>query len=85
MSASATNGQAAGLVDRLLTLIGLRGQDKPTQCVVETDRFAALEDPVTRKALSELPPHLLRDIGVHMETPGHGPAVEGDALRKYLW
>ncbi|MBD9525641.1 hypothetical protein [Paracoccus sp. PAR01] len=86
MFASATNRQPQGFADRLLTLIGLRERDKPTLCVSETDRFAALDDPATRKALSVLPPHLLRDIGVNTPDDGHhGQPVEGDALRKYLW
>lgn len=85
MFASAPNRQPHGLADRLLTLFGLGGRNKPTLCVSATDRFTALEDPVTRKALAELPPHLLRDIGVSIETPDHGSATEGDALRKHLW
>ncbi|WP_134679833.1 DUF1127 domain-containing protein [Paracoccus ravus] len=85
MFASATKRQPHGLADRLLTLIGLREQIKPNQCVSETDRFAALDDPATRKALAELPPHLLRDVGVNVEQPRHDMMQVGDSLRKYLW
>jgi len=76
--------QPMGLAGRLLSLIGLgdRGASKCT--AIEPDRFAALDDPATRKALSDLPPHLLRDIGVSA-TAAALEEVEGSALRKYLW
>ena len=72
----------AGLTRRLA---GLRRGDKPSlsQC---RDRMAALDDPATRKALADLPAHLLRDIGVpDMRSTEAAPQQEGDALRRHLW
>ena len=73
-----------GLANRLLRAIGLH---RPDPHPAATDRFAALDDPATRKALKDLPAHLLWDIGVSDSTPGHdcSQTPEGEALRKYLW
>lgn len=81
------NRQPYGFAARILTFFGLQKQNKPTLYVCEGDRFAALDDPATRKALSGLSPHLLRDVGVHTERTDHGlgQPVEGEALRKYMW
>jgi hypothetical protein len=49
--------------------------------------MSALDDPETRRAIADLPEHLLRDIGVRNqrirqpdpETP------DGEALRRHMW
>lgn len=72
----------AGLTRRLA---GLRRRDKPSlsQC---RDRMAALDDPATRRALAELPAHLLRDVGVaDMRSDRAAPLPDGEALRRHLW
>ncbi len=69
------------LAARILAFIGFTAADKPSLC---TDRMAALDDPTTRRALAELPPHLLSDIGV-VADPGPATRIEGEALRKHLW
>ncbi|MFH5773849.1 hypothetical protein ACHFJ0_06305 [Paracoccus sp. NGMCC 1.201697] len=85
MFASDFTRQPRGLADRLLMLLGFRKAGDPCLRNVVTDRYAALDDPVTRKALADLPPHLLRDVGVSVDTPDRSQPVEGEALRKYLW
>lgn len=87
MFAEITKRRPHGLADRLLTAIGFRRRPDALINRCAPDRFAALDDPATRKALSKLPPHLLRDIGLNDSAPEHGydlPA-EGDALRKHFW
>lgn len=74
--------QPLGLVARILAAFGLPVADKPSLC--PTDRMAALDDPATRKALADLPPYLLRDVGVIGHVAPDHPA-EGDALRRHLW
>ncbi|WP_246184786.1 hypothetical protein [Paracoccus aestuariivivens] len=75
------------LTDRILMLFGFGGRDKQDLYVTTSDRMAALDDPATRKALAELPPHLLQDIGVSGSAPQRGgtQSVDGEVLRKYLW
>ncbi|GLK62992.1 MULTISPECIES: DUF1127 domain-containing protein [Paracoccus] len=66
-------------------LFGVLRRDKPglSSC---PDRMAALDHPETRKALAELPPHLLRDIGASDARSDTTPVPqEGDALRRHLW
>lgn len=70
------------ILSRLFAM--LRG-DKPSlsPCL---DRMAALDNPATRKALADLPEHLLRDIGVaDTRSDAAAPSQEGDALRRHLW
>ncbi|QRZ15195.1 hypothetical protein JWJ88_19925 [Paracoccus methylovorus] len=67
-------------------LFGVERRHKPSlsDCY---DRNAALDDPTTRKALADLPPHLLQDVGV-VDTRSDMAATspqEGDALRRFLW
>ncbi|KRW94734.1 DUF1127 domain-containing protein [Paracoccus sp. MKU1] len=66
-------------------LFGVLRRDKPSlsPCI---DRMAALDHPATRKALADLPEHLLRDIGVaDTRSDTASPSQEGDALRRHLW
>ena len=52
-----------GLFRRLSAMLGFTAANKQgVSC--RTDRMAALNDPATRRALAELPPHLLKDIGL---------------------
>ena len=75
-----------GLFRRLSVMLGFAAADKPaiSPC---PDRMSALNDPATRRALAELPAHLLLDIGVrdqrHSEPRTDAP--EGEALRNHLW
>lgn len=78
----ATERQATGLAARFLALFGLKMTNKQTLCV---DRMAALDDPATRRALADLPAHLLLDIGAVSAAPGKTPEVEGAALRHHMW
>ena len=75
-----------GLFRRLSALLGLAGTNKQALSC-STDRMSALNDPATRRALAELPAHLLLDIGVrdqrHSEPRTDAP--EGEALRNHLW
>lgn len=76
--------QPHGLIAGLLAAFGLAATDKPSLCA--PDRMAALDDPATRKALADLSPHLLRDIGVTAQGRTKGPDGDGDgALRRRLW
>lgn len=74
------------LVRRLARLLLSRPGDKQTLSFC-TNRMAALDDPQTRRALAGLPPHLLRDIGVHDACSDNAPIEppEGEALRRHLW
>jgi hypothetical protein len=67
-------------------LFGVLRRDKPSLSPC-ADRMAALDHPATRKALADLPSHLLRDIGVAdmRSEAGTAPLQEGDALRRHLW
>lgn len=74
--------QPLGLTARILTALGLAPVAKTSLCT--TDRMAALDDLATRKALADLPPYLLSDIGII----GHDQpetCVDGQALRHHLW
>ncbi|MDS9466078.1 hypothetical protein RGQ15_00610 [Paracoccus sp. MBLB3053] len=83
----ASQRQPKGLVDRILSFLGLGTKNKQRLYVATMDRAAALDDPATRKILSELPPHLLRDVGVSMPAPPRAESrpIDGEALRKHLW
>ena len=74
-------GFLAGLT-RLLA--GPRRPDKHSLSPCR-DRMAALNDAATRRALAELPPHLLRDIGVADMRSDTAPLPTGEALRRHLW
>ena len=67
----------------LFRFFGLQPRDKQGLSVCR-DRMAALDDPQTRRALADLPSHILRDIGV-VELRPDAPSVEGEALRRHLW
>ncbi len=86
MSSEVATPIPGGLVQRLASVLGLRVTNKQTVSH-RTDRMAALDDPATRRALAELPEHLLRDVGVpSMGHPTLAPdAPEGEALRRHLW
>ncbi|CAM3350077.1 protein of unknown function [Paracoccus aminovorans] len=82
---SAYNRQVSPLPGLIRLVLGVLRRDKPTLSVCP-DRMAALDDPATRKALADLPAHLLRDIGVpDMRSTEAAPPQEGDALRRHLW
>lgn len=75
-----------GFAARILAAFGYSAADKASLCT--SDRMAALDDPATRKALADLPQHLLRDIGVIGHALPDGPAEDpsgGEALRRHLW
>ncbi|MDF3854872.1 DUF1127 domain-containing protein [Paracoccus sp. P2] len=66
-------------------LFALLRRDKPSlsPCL---DRMAALDHPATRRALADLPEHLLRDIGVtDTRSDAATPSQDGEALRRHLW
>ncbi|MCV2447794.1 hypothetical protein [Paracoccus sp. DMF] len=84
MSHDLANSRPQGwLGRRLFRLFGLEPRDKQGLSLCR-DRMAALDDPRTRRAIADLPSHLLRDIGVVELRPGD-TAVEGEALRRHLW
>lgn len=78
-----------GLFRRLAAMLDLRSVNKQALSCC-TDRMAALNDPATRRALAELPPHLLRDVGV-VDQGQHEPGADlttqppGEALRNHMW
>ena len=77
-----------GLFRRLSAMLGFTAANKQgVSC--RTDRMAALNDPATRRALAELPPHLLMDIGVvsqaHCERGTATTPPDGEALRRHMW
>lgn len=86
MSQDHANALRAGLFARIASLLGLGRRDKQPLLPCR-DRMAALDDPQTRAALKDLPPHLLNDIGVrHMSDHSeHYKLPDGDALRRHLW
>ncbi|WP_347266667.1 DUF1127 domain-containing protein [Paracoccus sp. (in: a-proteobacteria)] len=48
--------------------------------------MAQLDDPRTRRALADLPAHILQDIGVtDNRSPAAMPLAEGEALRRHFW
>lgn len=75
-----------GLFRRLSAMLGFATADKPaiSPC---PDRMSALNDPATRRALADLPPHLLVDIGVRGQSrfEPQTNAPEGEALRNHMW
>ncbi len=77
-----------GLIRRLSVLLGFAVANKQTVSC-RADRMAALNDPATRRALAELPPHLLMDVGVvsqaHRETGTATTPPDGEALRRHMW
>lgn len=81
----ATERRTIGFVERLFTLLGLMRQDKQTICMTKVDRMAALDDPATRRALADLPQHVLKDIGIVQASPRKTLTVEGDDLRRHMW
>lgn len=76
--------QPQGLVNRLMTVLGVRPRDKSCLC---EDRMEALNDPATRRAIAGLPAHMLRDIGALDAAPHQQPVrhVPGRALRDHSW
>lgn len=76
--------QPQGLATRLMTFLGLRPRDKSCLC---EDRMAALDHPATRRAIANLPPHMLRDIGAVDAAPRPQTTrdVPGQALRDHSW
>ena len=86
MSHDLANSRPQGWLGRgLFRLFGLGPRDKQALSPCR-DRMAALDDPRTRRAIADLPSHLLRDISVVELRHGHaGPGVEGEALRRHLW
>lgn len=80
--------QPQGLVTRIMTFLGLRPVDKSSLC---EDRMSALDHPATRRAIANLPPHMLRDIGAVDAAPHPKPArtaasqIPGQSLRDHSW
>ena len=76
----------SSLFRRLSAMLGLDVTNKQavSNCA---DRMSALSDPATRRALADLPAHLLLDIGVRVQSPHTPPTVspEGEALRNHMW
>lgn len=86
MSRDLATRAPSGLFRRLSNLLGFDAVDKQSlsRCA---DRMTALDDPATRRALADLPPELLLDIGVR-DLSHHLPMPElpdGDALRRHMW
>ncbi|MFC3528441.1 hypothetical protein ACFOMH_09665 [Paracoccus mangrovi] len=86
MSHDVANTFRLGLFGRIAQTLGLRQNDKQPLSS-RYDRMQALDDRETRRAIANLPPHLLRDIGVlgGRRVDSRHPTPEGEALRRHLW
>ena len=87
MSHDVANTFRLGLFGRIAQTLGLRQNDKQPLSS-RYDRMQALDDRETRRAIANLPPHLLRDIGVpggDRQQDDRHPTPEGEALRRHLW
>lgn len=86
MSHDVANTFRLGLFGRIAQTLGLRQNDKQPLSTCY-DRMQALDDRETRRAIANLPPHLLRDIGVlgYRREDSRHPTPEGEALRRHLW